>query len=159
MSLSDQSRSKARPDRQSPALNSARTVFLLTSNLGNGSFNVPGLQAAGQLGIQIIDIIKKIKGNKTNCEELVACVNQLLDPIWKMVKNQKARDIDLYLKEDLQSFTGDLEKIQDILQLQANQSLARRAMNSVGNGEDIIRFKELVNQGFKRFEVYTAIAL
>jgi len=57
---SDQSRSKARPDRQSEslALDNARTVFMLVSNLGSGSLNVPGLQAAGQLGIQIIDIIR-----------------------------------------------------------------------------------------------------
>ena len=63
ISPSDQRRSKARPDRQpeSLALDNARTVFLLVSNLGSGSLNVPGLQAAGQLGIQIIDIIKVVR--------------------------------------------------------------------------------------------------
>jgi hypothetical protein len=47
----------------------------------------------------------------------------------------------------------DLEKIWDILKLQANQNIVSRAANSVSDGEDILRCKELINQGFKRFEV------
>jgi hypothetical protein len=45
-------------DWRSPALDNARTVCQLLSNLGSGAINVPGLQAAGQVGMQIIDIIK-----------------------------------------------------------------------------------------------------
>ena len=30
-------------------------------------------------------------------------------------------------------------------------------MNSVGDGEDILRCKELVDQGFKKFEVSTVV--
>ena len=33
-------------------------IFQLASNLGSGALNVPGLQAAGLVGIQIIDAIK-----------------------------------------------------------------------------------------------------
>jgi hypothetical protein len=47
----------------------------------------------------------------------------------------------------------DLEKIRDILKLQADRNIVSRAANSVGDGEDILRCKELIDQGFKRFEV------
>jgi hypothetical protein len=47
----------------------------------------------------------------------------------------------------------DLEKIHDILKLQADRNTISRAANSVGDGEDILRCKELIDQGFKRFEV------
>ena len=58
VSLDDGNPSKRKPDWQSPALDYARTVCQLLSNLGSGAINVPGLQAAGQVGMQIIDIIK-----------------------------------------------------------------------------------------------------
>ena len=45
-------------DYQSPALDSAKMIFQLASNLGSGGLNVPGLQAAGLVGVQIIDAIK-----------------------------------------------------------------------------------------------------
>jgi hypothetical protein len=48
-----------------------------------------------------------------------------------------------------------LEKIHDILKRQADRNIIVRAANSVGDGEDILRCKELIDQGFKRFEVST----
>jgi len=54
-------------------------------------------------------------------------------------------------------FQRDLEKIRDILKLQADRNIVSRAANSVGNGEDILRCKELIDQGFKRFEVSTTL--
>ena len=45
-------------DWKSPALVNARVIFQLASNLGSGGLNVPGLQAAGLIGVQIIDAIK-----------------------------------------------------------------------------------------------------
>ena len=49
----------------------------------------------------------------------------------------------------------DLEKIRDILKLQADRNIVSRAANFVSDGEDILRCKELIDQGFKRFEVST----
>ena len=51
----------------------------------------------------------------------------------------------------------DLEKIRDILKLQVDRNIVARAANSVGDGEDILRCKELIDQGFKRFEVSTIL--
>jgi hypothetical protein len=51
----------------------------------------------------------------------------------------------------------DLEKIRDILKLQADRNIIARAANSVGDGEDILKCKELIDQGFKRFEVSTTL--
>ena len=45
-------------DCQSLALDNAKMIFQLASNLGSGALNVPGLQAAGLIGAQIIDAIK-----------------------------------------------------------------------------------------------------
>ena len=42
----------------SPRLDNARTVCQLLSNLGSGGISVPGLQAAGLVAVQIIDIVK-----------------------------------------------------------------------------------------------------
>jgi hypothetical protein len=39
------------------ALDSAKTNFQLVANLDSGALNVP-LQAAGQIGVQIVDIVK-----------------------------------------------------------------------------------------------------
>jgi hypothetical protein len=62
-------------------------LLLLLLNLGSGAINVPGLQAASKVAIQIINIVKvkilqavhgcyssmlfqKIKANKADCEDL-----------------------------------------------------------------------------------------
>ena len=47
-----------RPNWQSPVLDNARTACQLIANLGSGAVGIPGLQTAGQIAIQIIDIIK-----------------------------------------------------------------------------------------------------
>ncbi|KIM86429.1 hypothetical protein PILCRDRAFT_4924, partial [Piloderma croceum F 1598] len=159
VAVNDGSRNERRQDWRSPALDNARTVCQLLSSLGSGAINVPGLQAAGQVGMQIIDIIRKAKGNRSDYDDLVTRIVQLLDPIRKALENQSFVDVDLSLTEDLERFTEDLRRIRDILELQADRNAAGRALNSVGDGEDIIRCKELVDQSFKRFEVYTSIAL
>jgi hypothetical protein len=58
VSINDGGTSERKQDWRSPALDNARTVCQLLSSLGSGAINVPGLQAAGQIGMQIIDIIK-----------------------------------------------------------------------------------------------------
>ena len=45
-------------DWQSPAFDNARMIFQLAANLGSGGLNVPGLQAAGLIGVQIVDAVK-----------------------------------------------------------------------------------------------------
>jgi hypothetical protein len=46
-----------------------------------------------------------MRGNKTDCEDLMTRIVQLLDPIRKALENQNSVDIDLRLKEDLERFT------------------------------------------------------
>ena len=121
--------------------------------------------------VRLMNISQKTKGNETDCEDLVTRIVQLLDPIGQTLRNQSATDIDLRLMEDLRRFTEyvscacyrclltmfqrDLEKIRDILKLQADRNIVARAANSVGDGENIFRCKELIDQGFRRFEVST----
>ncbi len=51
----------------------------------------------------------------------------------------------------------DLEKIRDILQPQIDRNIAGRVLNSVGDGDDILRCKELVVQAINRFQVSTTL--
>jgi dynactin complex subunit len=46
-----------------------------------------------------------MRGNKTDYEDLVMRIVELLDPIRKALENQNSIDIDLSLKEDLERFT------------------------------------------------------
>jgi hypothetical protein len=67
VSLSSRKKSETRQDRSSPALDNARTICQLLSNIGSGGINVPGLQAAGLVAVQIIDIIKVGKLRSEQC--------------------------------------------------------------------------------------------
>jgi hypothetical protein len=68
VSLSGRKRSvTVRQDRSSPALDNARTICQLLSNIGSGPITVPGLQAAGLVAVQIIDIIKVGKLHSEPC--------------------------------------------------------------------------------------------
>ena len=59
VSRNDRDKSETRPDWQSPAVDNVGVACQLLANLGSGVLvGVPGLQAAGQVAIQIIDIIK-----------------------------------------------------------------------------------------------------
>jgi hypothetical protein len=116
------STSAAKEDRQSKALNNARAVFQVISTLGSGGINIPGLQATGQIAMQIIDLVKvgrlphhphqysyrwnrqKIKSNREGLEELVERIADLLDPVQKTLGDQNQADISVGLKEDLVRF-------------------------------------------------------
>lgn len=50
--------STTQSDQRISALDNAKTVFQLVENIGKGALNIPGLQTAGAIGAQIIDIIK-----------------------------------------------------------------------------------------------------
>ena len=53
----------------------------------------------------LINVSQKTKGNKTDYDDLVTRIVQLLDPIRKALENQSSTDVDLSLKEDLERFT------------------------------------------------------
>jgi hypothetical protein len=67
VSLNGRKNNETRQDWSSPALDNARTVCQLLSNLGSGGINIPGLQAAGLVAVQIIDIIKVGKLRPEQC--------------------------------------------------------------------------------------------
>jgi hypothetical protein len=67
VSRKDRKKNETRQDWSSPALDNARTVCQLLSNLGSGGINVPGLQAAGLVAVQIIDIIKVVRLRSEQC--------------------------------------------------------------------------------------------
>jgi hypothetical protein len=59
--------SESKQDWSSTGLDHARTVCQLLSNFGSGGISVPGLQAAGLVAVQIIDIIKVGKFRTDHC--------------------------------------------------------------------------------------------
>ena len=111
-------------DCQSPALDNAKMIFQLASNIGSGCLNVPGLQAAGLVGVQIIDVIKvsiivyfffsvlfwgefylqKFKSNKQDAEDLVIHISKFMEPILNALQHKTAQDIDPSLATDLLRF-------------------------------------------------------
>ena len=110
-------------DCQSPAINNARMIFQLASNLGSRGLNVPGLQAAGLISVQIINAIKvsiiyfsfsvifwskfnpqKFKSNKQDVEDLVIHISKLMEPILNALQNKTMQDIDPNLAADLLHF-------------------------------------------------------
>ena len=112
-------------DCQPPALDNAKMIFQLASNLGSGGLNVPGLQAAGLIGVQIIDAIKvsivvsssfqcyfearefylqKFKTNKQDAEDLVTRISKLMEIILNALQNKTVHDIDPSLVADLLRF-------------------------------------------------------
>src|ERR1700733_13166243 len=44
------------PNAPTPGLEQAKTVFKALANVGDGAINVPGLKAAAQLVVQIIEV-------------------------------------------------------------------------------------------------------
>ena len=97
-------------------------IFQLASNLGSGTLNVPGLQAAGLIGVQIIDAVKvsiiiyfcfsdatefylqKFKSNRQDAEDLVIHISKLMEPILNALRNKTVQDIDPNLAMDLLRF-------------------------------------------------------
>lgn len=59
-----------------PALEVTRQICVLVSNLGSGALNVPGLQAVGQIGCQIVDTIQVSQFPQRRCNNST-CVDAL----------------------------------------------------------------------------------
>jgi len=116
-------------------LDTAKIVLQATANLGDGALTVPGLKAAAQLALQIIDIAKKVKGNQEDCVDLAEHIAQLLVPVAEALQRRTNGDVDLRLKADLLRLNGDLEKILGILKSQADRGKFRRVVNHIGDGE------------------------
>ena len=109
-------------DWKSPALDNAKMIFQLASNLGSGTLSIPGLQAAGLIGVQIIDAVKvsiiiyfcfsdmtefylqKFKSNKQDAEDLVIHISKLMEPILNALQNKTVQDIDPNLAVNLLRF-------------------------------------------------------
>ena len=97
-------------------------IFQLASNVGSGGLNVPGLQAAGLIGVQIIRryqgkhhrlfllfwgdriYLQKFKSNKQDAEDLVTRISKLIELILNAFQNKTMQDIDPNLAEDLLRF-------------------------------------------------------
>jgi hypothetical protein len=51
------------PNAPTPGLEQAKTVFKALANVGDGAINVPGLKAAAQLVVQIIEVAQVRRGH------------------------------------------------------------------------------------------------
>ncbi|KZP29400.1 hypothetical protein FIBSPDRAFT_192660 [Athelia psychrophila] len=97
----------------SSVLETTRSICVLVSNLGSGALNVPGLQAAGLIGCQIIDIIQKMKDNQDACNDLVNDIGQLMSPINMRLQACNIADIDDELK-------ADIKRLEECVQYQSS---------------------------------------
>lgn len=115
-----------------------------------------------------------MKENQEDCIELAERIARLLVPVVETLQGQDNTDVDPRLKADLLRFNvyvsirffghlifslygillySDLEKILRVVKSQANRSKFSRGVNHIGDSENIAKCKDLVDQGFKVFNV------
>ncbi|KZP29403.1 TPR-like protein [Athelia psychrophila] len=144
----------------STVLETSRNICILVSNLGSGGLNVPGLQAAGLIGCQIIDIIQKMKDNQDACNDLVDHIGQLMTPIHLTLQGCNIVDIDGRLKDDIKRLQESLQEVQTILQNQVGRrGRLVRALNSARDADKIAECKEIINRQFVAFGTYSLISV
>ncbi|KIM72236.1 hypothetical protein PILCRDRAFT_744024 [Piloderma croceum F 1598] len=76
-----------------------------------------------------------------------------------MLHDQISQDVDARLVDDLERFHKDLTFIRDTLEKLADRGTLRDTLTSLDDGEAIAKCKNMIDQCFMRFHVYTAIAL
>ncbi|KZP29446.1 hypothetical protein FIBSPDRAFT_1038827 [Athelia psychrophila] len=144
---------------QSSVLETTRTVCTLVSNLGSGALNVPGLQAAGLIGCQIIDIIQKMKDNQDAYNELVDDIGQLMSPINLRLQGCETADVDDELKADIKRLEESLQKVRETLQYEAGRGRLDRTLNAGRNSGEIAKCKAIVNRQFIIFQNSSLMSL
>ncbi|KZP20446.1 TPR-like protein [Athelia psychrophila] len=144
---------------QSSVLETTRNVCTLVSNLGSGALNVPGLQAAGLIGCQIIDIVQKMKDNQDACKDLVDHIGKLMSPIYSTLQGCNITDIDVGLREDIQRLQESMQAVQNILQHQADRRGLVRALNSARDAGKIAECKDIINRQLVAFGTYSLISV
>ncbi|KAF7978278.1 hypothetical protein HWV62_1124 [Athelia sp. TMB] len=148
---------------QSPVLETARNVCVLVSNLGSGALNVPGLQAAGQIGCQIIDIVQKMKDNEDAYRSLIGHIELLMNLIYSALPrdgtNIDNMDIDAALKSDAEKLQRSLEDIFQTLQGLASRSRARKLLGSAGDAGEITKCRENIDFQIKAFNLSSLLYL
>ncbi|KIM71373.1 hypothetical protein PILCRDRAFT_17131 [Piloderma croceum F 1598] len=109
---------KVHPDQSKTIRDNAIAVFQQLTNVGSTTFNVLELSVAGQIGIQIAEIIKtwKVQANWAEYIELMRSIAQILNAIQMTSVGKGDRDISSHLTKDLNDFKWDLEYIRNALQ-------------------------------------------
>ncbi|KAF7964520.1 hypothetical protein HWV62_6263, partial [Athelia sp. TMB] len=139
-----------------PALEITRQICVLVSNLGSGALNVPGLQAAGQIGCQIIDIIQNMKDNEDACSSLIDRMNTLMNLVAEALPPDGASIDSLHIKADLkkdaEKLKQSLGKVHEILQELTSRSRIKKLLGSAGVAGEVTKCKELIDREIEAFK-------
>lgn len=109
---------------RAPGLDQAKFVFQALSNLGDGVLTIPGLKAAAQLVVQIIEVAQvrkssrsaiflfpicvycqKVESNQADCAVVAERAYQLVNTAITAVASRPDAEIDDHLKQNVDSLT------------------------------------------------------
>ncbi|KZP07302.1 TPR-like protein [Athelia psychrophila] len=144
---------------QSSVLETTRNLCELVSNLGSGALNVPGLQAAGLIGCQIIDILQIMKDNQDACNDLVDDIGQLMSPINLRLQGCRTADVDDELKAGIKRLEEGLQKVRETLQYELRRGRLDRTLNPGRNAGEIAKCKAIINRQFVIFQNSSLMSL
>ncbi|KAF7978286.1 hypothetical protein HWV62_1140 [Athelia sp. TMB] len=146
-----------------PALEITRQICVLVSNLGSGVLNVPGLQAAGQIGCQIIDIIQNTKDNEDACNSLIDRMNTLMSLVAEAMPPDgtsiDSPHIKADLKKDAEKLKQSLGKVYEILQELTSRSRIKKLLAAAGVAGEVTKCKELIDREIEAFKVSSFLSL
>ncbi|KAF7978287.1 hypothetical protein HWV62_1142, partial [Athelia sp. TMB] len=147
-----------------PVLETARNICSILSSLGSGGVNVPGLQAVGDIGCKIIDIVQKIKDNEGHCRSLIDYIGRLVDVIQRVLVARdgvhiKNPDADGELESDVRRLKRSFEQVHGILTELSSRNWANKLLGAAGTADSIIQCKEIIAQEIETFKISSFLSL
>ncbi|KDQ49777.1 hypothetical protein JAAARDRAFT_200531 [Jaapia argillacea MUCL 33604] len=133
--------------------NSSFTVTFI-ANLADGVIAVPGLKAAAQIAKQLIEVAQKVKSNKEDCKTIASRTCDLVGTLVKCLEGKCKEEIEEGLKGNINEFGQQLEKIRTEMHKMASRKTLSCIVNHTKDAQDIIQWKECLDQAYKTFQVW-----
>ncbi|KDQ55264.1 hypothetical protein JAAARDRAFT_196112 [Jaapia argillacea MUCL 33604] len=127
------------------------------ANLADGAIAVPGLKAAAQIAKQLIEVAQKVKSNKEDCETVASRTCELVGTLVKCLEGKREEEIEEGLKGNIDEFGRQLEKIRTEMHKMASRKTLSRIVNHTKDAQDIIQWKECLDQAHKTFQIQLGI--
>jgi len=147
------------PTAPTPGLEQAKLILSFVASLGDGAVAVPGLKAVAKMVIQVIEIAQIVQSNKADSLIIAERAGQLMEAMIETLRDKSEATVDPLLLRDLDRFRRDLEGILQVLEALTKPNLAEKVFKHKGHSEELLQCKETLDHSFKRFQVYSTIAL
>ncbi|KDQ55217.1 hypothetical protein JAAARDRAFT_196074 [Jaapia argillacea MUCL 33604] len=138
-------------------LDNSGFTMAFVANLADGAIAVPGLKAAAQIAKQLIEVAQKVRSNKEDCLTVATRTCDLVSTLVKCLEGKRQEDIEEGLKGNIDEFGRQLEKIRTEMQKMASRKTLARIVNRTEDAQDIIQWKECLDQAHKTFQIQLGI--